>query len=171
MKLKRLYICPIRKQLKAFTIAELLVVALLSLLSALAAFSAIANANANFSSYVEESSSSLQKVNAYTLINADNTNCSSVSIQEDVLTFQNPLYQIFYSIDENHIIRYSSQASNLRDTILVGFFSWSTFYNNLPVFQGNVDRIEISGFTPNGHEELKFNFSKPYSAQNLMNGD
>lgn len=155
-------------RLSAFTIAELLVVSILSLISATAAITAIKSFNNNFNDYEADTSTSLQISNTYTLINRDFTNSDNIILDGNFLTLNNSKSKIFYAIEKDRIIRSSNLSEYNKDTLLTGQFSFEAYHKNNRIYIGMIDQLDIQ--LQKDNTAYNFSFSKNYSAQTLMYG-
>lgn len=158
------------KKIAAFTIAELLVVSLLSLICALAAFSTIHSFNYNFKEYQNDTSTSLEIHNLYTQLNRDFYEAKEIIVEEQNLSFVFPQNTINYTISPIHIIRSSDILIHQPDTLFRNDLSFETFYKKTKVSSGRIDQLALQINIEGYSDFFNFSFHKSYSAKSLING-
>jgi len=157
-------------KLNGFTVAELLVVSVLSLVCAAAAFSAIKVFHVNFKSYENDSSEILKINNIQLQLNRDFIQSKEIVIREKEITFRQDSMNIHYLFKANYIIRYSNKLIQRPDTLLLGDFSTNAYWNNRLTEYGPIDQLDLSVKQENQDQEILLYFSKTYSAQTLIHG-
>lgn len=160
----------LKAKLNGFTIAELMVVSVLSLVCAAAAFSALNVFDTNFRSYESDNAEQLKINNTYTLLQTAFIQSEKIIFEENEIIFRKGSIDVNYRFESTHLIRFSNQSLQKRDTLLTGTFSTKAYWNNSVVDYGPIDQLEVTVQTAKQDQKLSFHFSKDYSAQNLIHG-
>ncbi|MEL6863602.1 MAG: hypothetical protein AAFP19_04245 [Bacteroidota bacterium] len=155
------------KSLAAFTIAELLVVSLLSVLTASAAIAAFQIVDTQYEDYAQHTEASLRLNSLHALLYGDFAEAEVVRIENNRLAFDYLSYTIWYSFSEDFLVRRTDQEVQRPDTFWLYPRHLEAHFANQPVEWGRIDRCQFEVMM----EEIifPFHFHKSYSAQDLIN--
>lgn len=158
-----------KKRLDAFTITELLVVTLLTLVTVVAAFRIIGITNEQYQSYRGDNEVYLKIGQFGTVFNRDFN--QAIVIEKKglslILHFDN--HKILYEFDAAHVTRKllfeagREEIFDLTEVTLIGFF------NQKEIYDGWIDNVSI-GFQLEGKKKL-LTFFKTCSAKELCAAD
>lgn len=153
-------------RLKAYTVMELMVVSMLSVLTVVAAINVIEMFQQQFASYEEDTSIALQLSNLQVLLQEDFFNSNQIERFENSLAFSFPDHTVRYQIDSDFIVREINTSWSKRDTSFLTVENMLTHFNQKEVLKGSVSALQISIL----HHDRPFLISvqKELDAKNLI---
>jgi hypothetical protein len=158
-----------KKRLPAFTITELIVVALLTILTAAAALQAIHFLNTQFFDYQKDSGVYLKMSQFKTIFGRDFTEAKIVEEKNNTIYMRSEKRQIAYSFEENQVTRELLFEEGYIETFSLNNHTIECSLNKQMVSNGLIDFIAISFDAEEKKHEIIF--SKTYSAQELCSID
>lgn len=147
----------------AFTVAELVVVALLSVLTVSIGFSALDLISQQLSNYDQDSAQAMVYSDLSRVLHRDFLFCQQAERragQTVALTFDS--LTISYTARADYILRFPSLPGAPTDTFFLRVDDFSTTFEQQPVQVGWVDRLEIR--TTVNEQEHILSFGKEYGA-------
>ena len=156
------------KKLKAFTITETLVVALLTVVTVGLAMTAWQIMQQQYLQYGSETEQALQLGQLRMLLERDFTQARMVRREGKGLRFGYAHHQVLYRFGEGQIAR-QLEGSNRSDVFPFPVNGWEAYFQHLPIELGTTDFIRLQ--TRLFERPVTLVFSKQYSSEELMNLD
>lgn len=157
------------KKLPAFTVAELLVVAILSLLIASAAFSVIRIFNQQYSTYQADHDRSVELDELYSWLQWDCFNAEKMEIMEGGLIFKFFDKSISYQTKDQEIYRKIKSENVLLRKFKIKIEQINGFLEGKEIDEGMIDEVQIKLIFL--EKEISFILRKEYSAKELISAD
>ncbi len=154
-------------KLKAYTVMELMVVAMLSVLSVIAAINVMALFQQQFFSYEKDTSTALALSDIHVLLQEDFFKANRIERIGDELVFAFAKHQIHYQVTESFIVREIHTTNIKRDTISIQLESMNTFFDENEVVKGPISEANISIQYEDRFFELAFR--KELDASKMIN--
>ncbi len=153
-------------RLPAFTIMEVMVTALLSVITVGIALSAWQIIERQFSQYSQETEEALSVGQLNMLLQRDFLQCSQAVREEDALRFSFPAYEVLYLLEAERIVRKLANGDGRDDVFNFAPVVWSTAFRGQEVLAGPIDfaAIQVLWF----EKPMDMAFSRTYSAKELM---
>jgi prepilin-type N-terminal cleavage/methylation domain-containing protein len=151
------------KQLKAFTLIELLTVIVLSSIIITMAYLAMSNTQSQFRLFENTSNQSLEIYNFKTTFALDIENAQFIKISSNSLLLQEEKNDIIYTFNENEITRKTTYSST---SFGISVIETHALLSNKTTTEGFIDYFALTILSLNDETTLKYN--KEYSAKNLM---
>ena len=154
------------RKLKAFTITELMVVALLTIVTAGLAMTAWQIMQQQYLQYGSETEQALQLGQLRMLLERDFTQARTVVKEKSTLRFTYPQHQIIYRFENKKVARHL-EGSQRSDSFPFRVENWEAYFQKLPVDLGTTDFVRLQ--TRLFEQPVSLVFSKTYSSDELMN--
>lgn len=154
------------KKLKAFTVAELLVVAILSLLVASATFSVIRIFNQQYNSYQKDHELAAELDELYTWLQWDCFNSKWMVYQDGRIYFEFDDKTIFYEFGKNEILRKKQSDDLLLRKFKITYNKIKGYLNEEETQREIIDEFQLNYMFLNKERILKV--KKKYSAKELI---
>lgn len=131
-------------KLKAYTVMELMVVSMLSVLIVVAAINVIGMFQQQFASYEKDTSMALQLSDLQVLLQEDFFKSNQIERLENNLTFDFPDHTVRYQMESDFIVREINTSWSKRDTMPIAVESMLTYFNQEEILEGSVSGLQIS---------------------------
>ena len=152
--------------LKAFTIVELMVVMLLSLIVFGAALTTYQLLYKQFTHYEKISTMGLEMQLLHTFLQQDWNNSQSVNVKNRAVFFKKQPSNIIYHFENEYIVRFIDHAFQKTDTFFIQHQLPLFYFENKPQMEGLIDKMDIQWQLYGKPYETRY--QKIYSAEDLM---
>lgn len=153
-------------QLRAFTIVEVMIVAVLSIVIAGIAITGLQIFQQQFEGFRDDQELTLKMGNLQLLLQSDFFQAQKVIKEQNTLLFEMPEVSIIYTFTENGIYRTPNFEEAVKTFFPLDKNQLIGTFHNLPIEQGMIDFAELQLTSNEATETLKF--SKQYSLKELI---
>ena len=157
---------PFYYSLKAFTIIELMVVMLLSLIVFGVAATTYRLLYKQFTHYEKVSTIGLEMQLLHTLLQQDCNNSQSMKVRNKAIFFQKTPFDVIYNFENEYIMRFIDNAFQKTDTFFIQYQLPFFYFENKPQIEGLIDKMEIQWQLYD--KPYKVTYHKVYSAEDLI---
>lgn len=154
------------RSLPAFTIMELMVVALLSVILVSTALTAFRLIESQYIDYLASTEESLDLQQLHRLLLEDAQSAQTISREATQLVFQFPTHQLQYQFTTDQTIRQVLISGVRADTFAIGGIFGAMQWQGIPQTKGPIDQLQISLKTKTQSHPVLLN--KLYSAEERM---
>ena len=155
------------KRLRAFTLVEVMVVSLLTVVTVGLAMTAWHLMEQQYIQYGKETGDALQLGQLQMLLEKDFMQSKLVTKEDFGLRFSYPQFELRYEFREDRIVRKLAEEGSREDVFRFGVTGWEAYFRQVPIEAGTTDYLKLS--TTMLEQPVSLAFSKTYSAQELIN--